>query len=301
MMTPRILMCRPEHFGVVYSINPWMDPAEWGRDEQALAATSHSQWMALHQTLRNLGARIELVPPAAGLPDLVFTANAAVVMDRKALLARFRHPQRRVEEGQLAITFAALRTRGIIDEIVMLPDDVVLEGAGDCVFDRTRNLFWLGYGQRSDAAATKAVEDVFGLDLVALELADPRFYHMDTALSALPRGEIMYVPEAFTAEGRDIIASRAPKSQRVAIAQEDATQLCANAVCIGDALVMSACSDRLRAQLAERGYRVVTTPLTSFLRSGGSAFCLTLRLDLQSRQSGLQRQPEWLDASAGRR
>ena len=45
----------------------------------------------------------------------------------------------------------------------------------------------------------------------------------------------------------------------------------------------SACSERVRHELAERGYQVVTTPLPSFLRSGGSAFCLTLRLDLQSR------------------
>ncbi len=298
---PRILMCRPEHFGVIYSINPWMNPAEWGRHEQALAATSHGQWMALHKTLRDLGARIELVSPAAGLPDLVFTANAAVVMDRKALLARFRHPQRRAEEGHLAASFQGLRARGIVDEIVDLPDDLTLEGAGDCVFDRMRNQFWLGYGPRSDAAAAKVVEDVFGLDVVALELVDPRFYHMDTALSALPRGEIMYVPEAFNANGRAIIASHAPASQRIAIAQDDATQLCANAVCIGDDLVMSSCSDRLRAQLTERGYRVVTTPLTAFLRSGGSAFCLTLRLDLKLPQSARQRQLEMLDASAGRR
>lgn len=298
---PRILMCQPEHFGVVYSINPWMNPAEWGRHEQALAAASHGQWMALHKTLRDLGARIELVPPAEGLPDLVFTANAAVVMDRKVLLARFRHPQRRAEEDHLATAFQRLRTRGIIDDIVALPDGVTLEGAGDCVFDRTRNLFWLGYGPRSDAAAAKAVEDAFGLDVVALELIDPRFYHMDTALSALPRGEIMYVPEAFTAEGRAIIASHAPALQRIAIGAEDATQLCANAVCIGDDLVMSACSDRMRAQLTERGYRVVTTPLTAFLRSGGSAFCLTLRLDLASPQSVRQRQLEVLDATASRR
>lgn len=281
----RILMCRPEHFGVVYAINPWMDPTEWERDERTLAAASHSQWMALRKTLRDLGARIELVPAVVGVPDLVFTANAAVVMDRKALLARFRHPQRRAEENHLAAAFHSLRARGVLDDIVTLPGDVTLEGAGDCVFDRTRNLFWLGYGQRSDAAAATVVEDVFGIEVAALELVDPRFYHMDTALSALPGGEIMYVPAAFTAEGRAAITTRVPASQRIEIAEVDAVQLCANAVSIGDTLVMSACSERLRAQLAERGYRVVATPLTSFLRSGGSAFCLTLRLDLVSAQA----------------
>ena len=298
---PRILMCRPEHFGVLYAINPWMDPSEWERDVRKLAAASHSQWMALRKTLRDLGARIELVPPVAGVPDLVFTANAAVVMDRKALLARFRHPQRRAEENDLAAAFHSLRARGIIDEVVTLPDGVTLEGAGDCVFDQTRNLFWLGYGPRSDATAVKTVKDVFGLEVVALELIDPRFYHMDTALSALPRGEIMYVPGAFTTEGRAAIAARVPASQRIEIAEDDAVQLCANAVSIGNTLVMSACSERLRAQLADRGYRVVTTPLTSFLRSGGSAFCLTLRLDLTSAQSAGLTNPALLDVTASRR
>ena len=298
---PRILMCRPEHFGVLYAINPWMDPSEWERDESTLGAASHSQWMALRKTLRDLCARIELVPPVPGVPDLVFTANAAVVMDRKALLARFRHPQRRAEEVLLADAFHSLRARGIIDDVVTLPDVVTLEGAGDCVFDRTRDLFWLGYGPRSDAAAAKTVKDVFGLDVVALELVDPRFYHMDTALSALPRGEVMYVPGAFTAEGRAAIAARVPASQRIEIAEDDAVQLCANAVCIGDVLVMSACSERLRAQLAERGYRVVTTPLTSFLRSGGAAFCLTLRLDLASAQAADVSNPKRMDATASRR
>lgn len=284
-MSPHILMCQPEHFGVLYSINPWMNPREWERDEHTLAAMSHSQWTALRKVLRDLGARIELVQPAPGVPDLVFTANAAVVMDRKALLARFRHAQRRAEEKHLADAFETLRARGIIDDVMTLPDDVTLEGAGDCVFDRSRNLFWVGYGPRSDEAAANVVEDVFGLDVIALELVDPRFYHMDTALSALPRGEIMYVPQAFTAEGRAAIAARVPASERIEIADHDATQLCANAVCIGDDLVMSSCSDRLRGELAERGYRVVTTPLTAFLRSGGSAFCLTLRLDLASAQA----------------
>jgi len=158
----------------------------------------------------------------------------------------------------------------------------VLEGAGDCVWDTSRKLFWLGYGQRSDAEARHAVADMFGQEVVALELADGRFYHMDTALSALPGGEVMYLPAAFTAAGQAAIRDRVAPEQRIALGMADARRLAANAVCLGDAVVMSACSERLRAELGERGYRVVTTPLTAFLRSGGSAFCLTLRLDRRS-------------------
>jgi N-dimethylarginine dimethylaminohydrolase len=163
-----------------------------------------------------------------------------------------------------------------------LPEGLVLEGAGDCVWDATRKLFWMGYGPRSDAAARHAVADMFGQEVIALELADGRFYHMDTALSALPGGEVMYLPEAFTAAGRAAIRERVEGDQRIELGMPDGRRLAANAVCLGNAVVMSAASEQLRATLGERGYAVVTTPLTAFLRSGGSAFCLTLRLDRRS-------------------
>jgi N-dimethylarginine dimethylaminohydrolase len=279
---PRLLMCRPEHFGVVYAINPWMNPRDWEQEERTLAEQSRREWMGLRHVLADLGATVELVPAASGVPDLVFTANSAVVLDRKALLARFRYPQRRGEESHYKDAFRSLQARGLIDSIRTLPDGIVLEGAGDCVWDRTRRMFWLGFGPRSDISARSAVEHVFGAETVALELVDPRFYHLDTALCPLPHGDVMYVPGAFSAEGRAVIRSNVAKAQRIEVGTADACQLAANAVCIGDTLVMSACGPRLRADLEGRGYSVVTVPLGSFLRSGGAAFCLTLRLDLQS-------------------
>jgi N-dimethylarginine dimethylaminohydrolase len=124
---------------------------------------------------------------------------------------------------------------------------------------------------------------------VALELADPRFYHMDTALSALGKGEVMYFPGAFTAAGLSVIRARVAPNLRIELDEEDACRLAANAVCLGDAVVLSACSAALRRRLAARGYRVVATPLGSFLRSGGSAFCLTLRLDRASEPAAATR------------
>ena len=279
--TARFLMCRPEHFAVSYSINPWMDPTRWAGDASAHAAAER-EWAALHRRLLKLGAAVELVAPVPGLPDLVFTANAAVVLDGKALLARFRHPQRQREERHFEAAFRALQARGLIDAVRKLPKGIVLEGAGDCVWDARRKLFWMGYGPRSDAGAARAVKDMFGQDVVALELADPRFYHMDTALAPLPGGEVMYLPGAFTAAGLAAIRERVAPEERIEIAIDDGRRLAANAVAVGSTLVMSGCGRRLRAQLAERGYEVATTPLASFLRSGGSAFCLTLRLDRRS-------------------
>jgi arginine dihydrolase len=278
----RILMCAPEHFAVSYAINPWMDPGSWARDDIALGAAARREWAALHTTLSDLGAAIELLPPSDGVPDLVFTANSAVVLDGIALLARFRHAERRREEPHVETAFRRLQAHGLIDAVRLMPEGVALEGAGDCVFDSARNLFWMGYGPRSDLAARPIVAETFGQDVVALELADPRFYHMDTAFSPLPRGETMYVPDAFTAEGLATIRQRVHPEQRIELADDDAVRLAANAVAIGDTIVMSSCSNRLRSILRERGYRVRTTGLASFLRSGGSAFCLTLRLDRRS-------------------
>ena len=279
---PRFLMCRPQYFAVTYSINPWMDPAAWSQSGDALHGAAVRQWEGLLHAVRRCGATVELVEPEDGLPDLVFTANSAVVLDGKALLARFRHPQRQGEEPVYAAAFNALRSRGLIDEVVTLPEGVMLEGAGDCLWDAHRQLFWMGCGFRTGVEAREVVTAQFGVPCVALALADPAFYHLDTCFSPLPCGAVMYYPAAFTTEGLAQIHARVAPTQRIAIAAEDAAHFAANAVNFGRTILLSSCSETLRAQLKKRGYTVVEAPLTVFQRSGGSACCLTLRLDHQS-------------------
>ena len=279
---PRFLMCRPQYFAVTYSINPWMDPAAWSQSGDALHGEAVRQWEGLLHAVRRSGATVELVEPENGLPDLVFTANSAVVLDGKALLARFRHPQRQGEEPVYAAAFNALRSRGLIDEVVTLPPGVTLEGAGDCLWDAHRQMFWMGCGFRSGAEAREVVAEQFGVPCVALALADPAFYHLDTCFSPLPCGAVVYYPAAFTTEGLAQIHARVAPTQRIAIAAEDAAHFAANAVNFGRTILLSSCSETLRAQLKKRGYTVVEAPLTVFQRSGGSACCLTLRLDHQS-------------------
>ena len=198
------------------------------------------------------------------------------------MLARFRHPERQGEEDAVERVFHRLAAAEIIEEVHHLPEGIRLEGAGDCVWDRRRGMFWLGYGQRSDRAAQPEVERRFALETVALELVDPRFYHMDTALCPLPGGELVYVPGAFSARGRAEIRARVAPELRIELEEADAILLAANAVCLGNAIVLGGCSAHLQRQIEKRGYRVHVTPLDTFRRSGGSAFCLTLRLDHRS-------------------
>ncbi|MGA2088208.1 MAG: arginine deiminase-related protein [Stellaceae bacterium] len=287
----RFLMCAPDYFAVTYAINPWMDPAQWASHARGFGQTARREWKKLRQMLERLGARIDLVPPEAELHDLVFTANSAVVMDGVALLAHFRHVERQREEAHSERCFRALMARGVIAAVRRMPEGLVQEGAGDCVWDRARQMFWMGYGPRSHRDAARVMRETFGLETQPLELADPRFYHMDTALSPLPRGEMMYVPAAFTAEGLRQIRDRVAPEQRIELGAKDATAFAANAVCVDDDIVLSGCSAGLRRRLEAAGYRVHATPLGAFHRSGGSAFCLTLRLDLRSAGKGAARQP----------
>jgi len=280
---PRYLICPPRYFAVTYSINPWMDPKAWADGGAALSEKAKVQWLGLRRVLAAAGAAIEELEPAPGLPDLVFTANGAVVLDRKAVLARFRHGERRGEEPLFAAAFAALQARGLLDSIATLPDGVTLEGAGDCIFDPRRRLFWMGCGFRSDAAAAPFIERYFGVPCVTLPLADPNFYHLDTAFCALPCGSVIYYPPAFTPPALAEIEARIAPKQRIALDRDDARHFAANAVCVDRTVVVSSAGAGLRRELEARGYAVAETPLDAFQKSGGSACCLTLRLDHQLR------------------
>jgi N-dimethylarginine dimethylaminohydrolase len=281
---PVIMMCRPRHFEVSYVINPWMQPDEWAENSVALALESSDGWEVLTRKLQELGARIDYLEPQPGLPDLVFTANAAVVMDGKALVARFRHPERQGEEPHNLAYFEAMVAQGRLSKAEMMPGGICLEGAGDCVWDEQRNLFWMGYGPRSDRSADGPVRDFFGLDVIPLELVNPRYYHMDTALVPLSGGEIMYFPGAFSAEGQAMIVERAGAGNVIAVPEEDASRLSVNAVNLGRDIVLAQASPRFEAMLVERGYALHKLPISSFSKSGGSAFCLTLRLDRTSKR-----------------
>jgi N-dimethylarginine dimethylaminohydrolase len=278
----RFLMCPPRHFAVSYSINPWMDPGAWASDSPALSETAERQWSAFRGALLAQGAAIEFVEPRPDLPDLVFTANAAVVLDGTVLLARFRHTERQGEEPIFSAAFQALQARADIRDVVRMPEDLCLEGAGDCIWDPVRRQFWMGFGPRSHQGSSRVVADVFGRECVALELADPRFYHLDTAFCPLPSGDLIYYPGAFTHAARRLIEARVAPAQRIELERPDAKRFAANAVSFDHCIVLSSCSDALRCKLEDRGFAVITTPLQAFLHSGGSACCLTLRLDHRS-------------------
>ena len=282
MTAPLFLMTDPSAFEVSYQINPWMRPSAWRADAGAHLAAARTASDGLRAALEAAGAHVETIGAVRGLPDLVFPANAAVVLDGKVLLARFRHPERQGEEAVFRSVFTRLQARGVIGELVDLPEGVLQEGAGDAIWDATRGLFWTGYGPRSTRSSTTAIARTFEREVQPLELASERFYHLDTCFCPLAGGEVLYYPDAFTPQALAAIRERLEPAQRIEASAEEAAAFCVNAVNLDDQLIMARAPASLRRKLAARGYRLTEIDLDPFILSGGAAYCMTLRLDRAS-------------------
>ena len=277
---PLFLMTDPACFDVSYQINPWMAPKAWRPEHRGAALAASAK---LKAALKAAGAQVETIEAVRGLPDLVFPANAAVVLDGRVLVARFRYPERQGEEAIFRSVFTRLQARGLIEEIVDLPEGVLQEGAGDCIWDADRQHFWVGYGPRSSKASVGAIARTFGEEVVALELASDRFYHLDTCFCPLAGGKVLYYPPAFTPAALATIRAHVAEDQRIEASDEEAAAFCVNAVNLGSKVIMARAPASLRAKLAARGYSLTEIDLDPFILSGGGAYCMTLRLD-RSRQ-----------------
>lgn len=264
----RILVSPPTFFEVSYVINPWMaNQAPVSRD------LAQRQWDRLVQAIESCGASVEVLPAVKGLPDLVFTANAALVYDKKALVARYKHPERQGEEPHVEDWF---RQHGF--GLQTLPRQVPFEGAGDAlIYDR--RLVLAGYRQRTDIQAHTAISNTTGLPVLSLELVNPRFYHVDVSLCPLARGHLLYYPGAFDSYGLQVLCENIPESKRIPTTLTEASAFACNAVPLGPNVIVHQPSARLVDILSSRGFRVIAVDLGEFLKAGGSAKCLTLRLD----------------------
>lgn len=262
---PRLLMCPPDHYGVHYEINPWMD-----RERGAELTAAHRQWQELVEIFRRLGASIERLPPAPDLPDMVFTANAGLVVGERFFLSRFRHPQRMGESPHFARWFAGNGFR-----VVELECQRPFEGAGDALF--CGDILFAGYRHRTEIQTHRELADVLGCQVLSLELVDPRFYHLDTCFCPLAPGKAVYYPAAFDDYARRTLATHVP--DRIEVSAEDARQFACNAVVLGKHVILHTGATALGQRLVADGFLVHQTDLSEFLKAGGSAKCLTLRLD----------------------
>lgn len=262
---PQILMCPPDFYGIQYEINPWMS-----RLRQSDRPTAEQQWADLRAALEAAGATIAVLEPVEGLPDMVFTANAAVVYRDTAVMANFRYPER---QGEVAYDEAWLRAAGF--RIEHVPEDLHFEGAGDALF--CGDTLFAGYRIRSAARGHQEIGEMLGCRVIPLELVDPYYYHLDTCFCPLAPGQAIYYPAAFDRYGRDALSAHI--GELIAVEESEARRFACNAVVIGRTVVTNTGCPNLHAELRRRGFEPRETPLDEFVKAGGSAKCLTLRLD----------------------
>jgi lysine-ketoglutarate reductase/saccharopine dehydrogenase-like protein (TIGR00300 family) len=261
-------MCPPDHYDVDYVINPWME----GNIHKSSRDRAVEQWQGLYQILKE-HAIVNLVTPQKGWPDLVFTANAGLVLGKNVVLSRFLHKERQGEEPYFKQWF---EENGYT--VYELPKDLPFEGAGDALLDREGRWLWAGYGFRSELDAHPYLAKWLDIEVLSLRLIDERFYHLDTCFCPLTNGYLLYYPGAFDSYSNRLIEMRVAAEKRIAIEEADAVNFACNAVNVDNLVIMNKASDALKSRLQEARFHVIETQLTEFLKAGGAAKCLTLRV-----------------------
>jgi len=265
---PAFLMCPPTLYEVSYVINPWMQ-GNLGRSSRDRAM---EQWSKLAATLSDL-APVRLVEPATGSPDMVFTANAGLARNGVVVASHFHHRERQGEEPHFRRWFADADYR-----IVDLPAGTSFEGEGDALFSADGETLWVGYGPRTERASHAALHRVWSVNVESLHLIDPRFYHLDTCFAPLEDGSLLYFPQAFDDASLERIHACYPPAARIAVSELDALCFACNAINVGHAVVLNHISADLERSLRQRGFEVIQLALDEFLKAGGAAKCLVMKL-----------------------
>ncbi|MDF5754145.1 dimethylargininase [Spongiactinospora sp. TRM90649] len=257
------LMCRPDYFAVEYRINPWMDPTAGADRDLALR-----QWEALRSTYQELGHTVSVIEPVGGLPDMVFAANGALVVDGRVYGARFAHAER---AGEATAYLRWFIDNGFTD--VKVPS-CTNEGEGDLIV--LDDFVLAGTGFRTDVAAHREVQEFFGRPVVTLRLIDPRYYHLDTALFTLDGRDIAYLPQAFSPGSQAVLRRMFPDA--VVASPADAAAFGLNAVSDGKNVIINCAAADLQLDLKRRGYEVIPVEMSELRKAGGGPKCCTLEI-----------------------
>jgi N-dimethylarginine dimethylaminohydrolase len=262
----RYLMCEPVHYTVSYEINPWMDKTRYTDADLAVR-----QWRTLRDTYLDLGHTVETIDPIPGLPDMVYAANGATVVDGVVYSAAFRYPERQPEGPAYQKWFA---DQGFVTHTAAQTN----EGEGDLLV--VGDLILAGTGFRTERAAHAEAQELFGRPVISLDLVDPHYYHLDTALAVLDSSsanpQIAYYPQAFSAGSRAVLEQLFPDA--ILATERDAVALGLNAVSDGENVVVAPGAVDLAAALRERGYTPIPVDTSELLKGGGGAKCCTLEI-----------------------
>jgi arginine dihydrolase len=258
-------MCPPVYYGIEYEINPWMS-----RGRQSNFALAMKQWQGLYQLLQHqLHMDVSLIEPRQGLPDMVFTANAGIVWKNRFIVSNFRYEVRRDEAPHFENWFADRNY-----EIFHLPEQNHFEGEGDLLM--CGDLFFAGYPTRSSMIAHRRAAEIIECEIISLRLTSDWFYHLDTCFCPLNSHEAIYYPAAFDAPALRILENHIGTLHPVS--EEEARRFACNAIVVKKNVIMNDGCPRIRSVLESLGFSVFEIPLTEFIKAGGSAKCLVLKV-----------------------
>ncbi|MBC7679932.1 MAG: amidinotransferase, partial [Pseudorhodobacter sp.] len=201
-------------------------------------------------------------------PDMVFAANGGLVVEGRALGARFAYAERQPEGPAYVAWLAAAGLKDTVEAVH------VNEGEGD--FLVVGGVILAGTGFRTDPGAHAEVQELFGLPVISLTLVDPRYYHLDTALAVLDDSNVAYYLGASSEGSREVLRRMFPDA--VLASAEDAAVLGLNAVSDGRNVVLASAAVELTQALHDRGYTPISIDLSELLKAGGGAKCCTLEI-----------------------
>ena len=262
------LMCPPRLYDVNYVINPWMA----GNVHASSRASAAAQWQSLYEAVSNI-AYVELIDPEPGSPDMVFTANAGLEHNGTVAVSSFFHPERQGEEPHFRRWF---QQAGYT--VIDIPRATPFEGEGDALFSVDGRCLWVGHGPRTGLSSHSALAHIWDTPSSPLHLIDPRFYHLDTCFAPLEGGYVMYFPDAFDHLSLHRIEAFYPPEKRIIVREADALCFACNAINTGRTIILNKVSSKLSEQLEMRGFAVVQIALSEFLKAGGAAKCLVMKL-----------------------
>lgn len=263
--TTSVLMCDPQYYGIEYEINPWMS-----KKCQSDSLLAHAQWQTLYQLLKNrLSLDVSLVEPKPGLPDMVFAANAGLVWENKFIVSNFRYEVRRGEAIYFENWFAD-NNYGIFH----LPEQAFFEGEGDLL--RCGDLLFAGYPCRSSIIAHQRVAEIIQHEVLSLKLTNNWFYHLDTCFCPLDGTKAIYYPAAFDTHALRILENNI--GTLIPVTEEEARRFACNAIVVEKNIIMNDGCPKIRGKLESLGFSVFQIPLAEFIKAGGSAKCLVLKI-----------------------
>lgn len=263
MTEQKWLLCRPTYFDVLYEINPWMHI-----DMRPDKAAALQQWEGLRKHFDQHSIPYELLPEQPEVPDLVFTANGALVKGKKAVIASFKFPQRQKEEPFFEQWF-----RDNKYEIFKI-DTGWFEGEGDALF--IGETLCAGYGTRSTPETYRKVAEYLNITKVILcEMIDPYFYHLDTCFAPISDNQALIYAEALSEAS---IKELTNNMELIYVNKEEALRFACNAVVHNKIVIIPSGCPVTTKELQKRNFTVVETEMTQFMKAGGAAKCCSLRV-----------------------